>query len=68
MPGAETRLPRKYMSHKLWLLSEPILEMCNINPYCAGTELSRLNLVNVMAADALAPYVARASAAMLLTV
>ena len=27
----------------------------------AGTELSRFNLVNIMAADALAPYVARTS-------
>ena len=33
-----------------------------INPQRAGTELSRLNYVNIMAADALAPYVARTSA------
>ena len=38
-----------------------------INPQRVGTELSRLNEVNVMAVDALAPYVARTSAAMLLT-
>ena len=38
------------------------------NPQHAGTELTRLNLVYIMFADALAPYVARASAAMILTV
>ena len=38
-----------------------------INPERAGTELSRFNYVNIMAADALAPYVARTSAAMILT-
>ena len=32
-----------------------------------GTELSRFNYVNIMAADVLAPYVARTSAAMILT-
>ena len=32
-----------------------------------GTELSRFKYVNIMAADALAPYVARTSAAMILT-
>ena len=37
-----------------------------INPYRAGTELTRFNKVNIMAADALAPYVARTSAAMIL--
>ena len=37
------------------------------NLYCAGIELSKFNEVNIMAADALAPYVARTSAAMLLT-
>ena len=37
------------------------------NPKRAGTELSRFNKVNIMAADALAPYVARTSAAMILT-
>ena len=36
------------------------------NPYRAGTELTRFNYVNIMAADALAPYVARTSAAMIL--
>ena len=34
----------------------------------AGTELFQFNLVNIMAADALAPYVARTSAAMILTI
>ena len=34
----------------------------------AGTELSQFNLVNIMAADALTPYVARTSAAMVLIV
>ena len=38
----------------------------SINPYRAGTELTRFNYVNIMAADALAPYVARTSAAMIL--
>ena len=37
-----------------------------INPYRAGTELTRFNYVNIMAADVLAPYVARTSAAMIL--
>ena len=37
-----------------------------LNPYRAGTELTRFNYVNIMAADALAPYVARTSAAMIL--
>ena len=37
-----------------------------VNPYRAGTELTRFNKVNIMAADALAPYVARTSAAMIL--
>ena len=32
-----------------------------------GTKLSRFNYVNIMAADAMAPYVARTSAAMILT-
>ena len=42
--------------------------LLSINPWCAGTELSRFSLVNIMAADALAPYVARTSAAMILTI
>ena len=33
-----------------------------------GNELSRFNKVNVMAAEALAPYVARTSAAMILII
>ena len=37
-----------------------------IYPYRAGTELTRFNYVNIMAADVLAPYVARTSAAMIL--
>ena len=37
-----------------------------VNPYPAGTELTRFNYVNIMAADALAPYVARTSAAIIL--
>ena len=40
--------------------------MARIDPYRAGTELTRFNYVNIMAADALAPYVARTSAAMIL--
>ena len=40
----------------------------HLNPERVGTELSRFNLVKIMAADALAPYVARTSAAMILTV
>ena len=39
-----------------------------INPKRAGTELSQFTYVNVMAADAPAPYVARTSAAMILTI
>ena len=42
-----------------------IREWC-INPYRAGTELTRFNYVYILAADALAPYVARTSAAMIL--
>ena len=37
-----------------------------VNPYRAGTELTRFNKVNIMAADALAPYVAWTSAALIL--
>ena len=44
-----------------------LLNACDlINPQGAGTELSRFNIINIMAADALAPYVARTSAAMIL--
>ena len=39
-----------------------------INYQSAGTELYRFHLVTIMTADALAPYVARTSAAMILTV
>ena len=39
----------------------------HVNPKRAATELTRFNLVNIMAADALAPYVARTSAAIILT-
>ena len=38
-----------------------------VNPHHAGTELSWYNEANTMAADALAPCVARSSAAMILT-
>ena len=38
-----------------------------INPKRAGTELSRFNKVNIMSADAQAPYVAKTSAAIILT-
>ena len=44
-----------------------ILEL-GINPYRAGTELSRINYVNIMAADVLAPFVGRTSAAIILTI
>ena len=37
-------------------------------PLRAGIELIRLNEVNIMAADALAPEVAKTSAAMMLTI
>ena len=37
-----------------------------LNPHRAGTELTRFNKVNIMAAGALAPYVARTSAALIL--
>ena len=40
---------------------------CHFDPYHAGTELSQFNWVNIMAADALAPNIARTSAAMILT-
>ena len=39
----------------------------NINPQRAGTELIRFSIVNIMEAGALAPYVARTSASMMLT-
>ena len=39
-----------------------------INPYRAGTELIRFNIVNIMVADALAPCVTRTSAPMILTI
>ena len=39
----------------------------NFNPLRAGTELSRFNYIDIMATDALAPYVAMTSAAVLLT-
>ena len=38
----------------------------SFNPQGARTELTRFNWVNIMAADALAPCVARTSAAMIL--
>ena len=41
---------------------------CLIKPKHAGTELSRFNWDNIMAADALAPYVARTSAAMIFAI
>ena len=44
-----------------------VLTAARFNPQRAGTELSRFNYVNIMAADALAPYVARTSAAIILT-
>ena len=40
----------------------------DVNPKRARTGLSRFNQVNIMAADALAPYFARTSAAMILTI
>ena len=46
--------------------SQYCLFRSGFNPYRAGTELTRFNYVNIMAADALAPYVARTSAAMIL--
>ena len=63
------------ISHKLLDLASKllisnffqILRVQWINPYHAGTELSRFNKVNIMAAGALAPYVAKTSAAMILT-
>ena len=39
----------------------------NLSLKRVGTELSQFDLVNIMAADALAPLVARTSAAMILT-
>ena len=43
-----------------------LLIMAYIGLYCAGTELIQFNIVNIMVADALAPYVTRSSAAMIL--
>ena len=43
-----------------------IIYQLSFNPYRAGTELSRFHYINIMADDALAPYVARTSAAMIL--
>ena len=37
-----------------------------VDPQRVGTGLSRFNYVNIIAADALAPYVARTSAAIIL--
>ena len=45
----------------------PVLHW-KLDPYRAETELSWFNLVNIMSADALAPYVARILAAMILSV
>ena len=54
------------MNHThIWQVSP---QLTPINPQRTGTELSRFNKVNIMAADALAPYVARTSAAMILTI
>ena len=39
-----------------------------VNPYCVGTKLIRFSIANIMAADALAPCVARPSAALILTI
>ena len=39
----------------------------HVNPYHAGTELFRFNIVNIMVADALATQGARTSAPMILT-
>ena len=38
-----------------------------VNPEREGTKLSRFNWVNIMAADALAPYVAKTSETVILT-
>ena len=43
------------------------IAVTRLNPYRAGTKLSRFNKVNIIAADALAPYIARTSTAMVLT-
>ena len=58
--------------HLIWMASylhyfNAVLVNSLFNPKRAGTELSRFNYVNIMAADALAPYVAMTSAAMILT-
>ena len=41
---------------------------CLINPWRAGSESIRFNIVNIMVVDVLAPCVARASAPMIITV
>ena len=38
-----------------------------VNPYHAGTELFRFNMVKIMVVDALAPCMTRTSAPMILT-
>ena len=50
------------MTHRI--LQKKIRSTSSVNPYQAGTEF---NIVNIMAADALAPWVARTSAPMILT-
>ena len=43
------------------------LKKFHFKPQRAGTEISRFNYVNIMAADALAAYLVMTSAAMILT-
>ena len=66
----QTAFSNNFLLKKLCLaFIEILLQLdtrASINPYRAGTELTRFDKVNIMAADALAPYVARTSAALIL--
>ena len=55
--------------HLCWALRHPHVVTCSLsfNPSGVGTRIFKENWVNTMAADALAPCIARSSAAMVLT-
>ena len=63
---AQSNSVPKWIPFELNLTTTAGCRPFDVNPYRAGTELTRFNYVNIMAADVLAPYVARTSAAMIL--
>ena len=71
LAGRKPRFSHDYVHYLIFWDQFPVC-FCHkpiamlFNPYRAGTELTRFNYVNIMAAGALAPYVARTSAAMIL--